>query len=78
MVITKTYDYLNQTYLLKDSLMNADRLRHAALLESVYQTEKELIIAALESVKKISRIIYFSVILISMMLIVLLFLQQKQ
>lgn len=72
------YDYLNQAYLLKDSLMKADRLRHAALLESVYQTEKkELIIAALESDQKISRIIYFSVILISMMLIVLLFLQQK-
>ena len=72
------YDYLNQAYLLKDSLMNADRLLHAALLESVYQTEKkELIIAALESDQKISLIFYFSLILISIILIFLLFLQQK-
>lgn len=74
----KAYDYLNRSYLLKDTLMDADRLRHADLLESVYQTEKkELVIAALESDRKISRIIYISVILISVMLIVLLFFSQK-
>ncbi|NCB25316.1 MAG: tetratricopeptide repeat protein [Bacteroidia bacterium] len=74
----KAYDYLNRAYLLKDTLMDADRLRHADLLESVYQTEKkELVIAALESDRKISRIIYISVILISVMLIVLLFFSQK-
>lgn len=72
------YEYLNQSFLLRDTLLNEDNIRHVNLLESTYQAEKkELLISTLKNERRLYQIIFITITLVSILLIVILFFRQK-
>lgn len=75
---SEAYDYLNQSFSLRDTLLNEDNIRQVNLLESMYQAEKkELLISALKNERRFYQIIFITITLVSILLIVILFFRQK-
>lgn len=73
----KAYAYLEESFQLRDSVLNEKKQRDIELLESIYQTEKkELKIASLEKEKRLQMIIASAGIIALILLIISLYLRQ--
>ncbi|MGV8095367.1 MAG: ATP-binding protein [Mangrovibacterium sp.] len=74
----QAYEYLTESFQLKDSVFNEKNQQHLNLLEAVYQTEKkELKIASLEKEKQLQMILASAGIVALILLIISLYLRQR-